>query len=349
MRILLVQTSFMGDTVLSTPVIGALNELHSGAELWTLTRPESAELLRHDPRLSGRLIFDKRGREAGVFGLIGAARRIAAMDFARAYVLHRSARTALLMRLAGIPQTIAFRQSRLSFLYSECRPRAAAAHEVLRNLSLLDAELGGRAVNNELRLYAPVPESLSPYLSRFNLGGKQVVVLAPGSAWPTKRWHGEGYRAVAQHFTERGYLVVVLGTAAEKETCEAVCSEQRGINMAGQITISDVLHIIHGAKLVVCNDSLVLHIASAFRVPCVAVFCATSPRFGFGPWQEHAVVRERGGLPCKPCSRHGSSYCPLGTELCMRDVSSEEVVEAAEGLMAAYEARIASSGVGGFK
>jgi heptosyltransferase-2 len=85
----------------------------------------------------------------------------------------------------------------------------------------------------------------------------------------------------------------------------------------------------------VCNDSVALHVGSALKVPTVAVFCATSPRFGFGPWRNRATVVEHSELSCKPCRRHGSPRCPTGTEACMRDVKAERVLAAASGLLEA--------------
>ena len=70
---------------------------------------------------------------------------------------------------------------------------------------------------------------------------------------------------------------------------------------------------------------MMLHLTSAFKVPCVVVFCATVPEFGFGPWQnEKAVILEDENLKCRPCGRHGTKVCKLGTNACQK-VSHLEV------------------------
>lgn len=90
---------------------------------------------------------------------------------------------------------------------------------------------------------------------------------------------------------------------------------------------------VKNAKLVICNDSMALHMAFAFKIPTVAVFCATSPEFGFGPWENRAIVVEKKGLVCKPCHRHGKQICPEGTEACMKELSHMEVIYAASNLL----------------
>jgi len=87
------------------------------------------------------------------------------------------------------------------------------------------------------------------------------------------------------------------------------------------------------SRLVICNDSMALHMASAFKVPNVAVFCATSPEFGFGPWEnpKSAVVQDD-TLACKPCRRHGSNRCPNGTEACMT-IDAQKVIDACAGIL----------------
>jgi len=332
MRILLVQTSFLGDVILSTPVLGAVKQLYPCSELWTLTTQESEELLRRDPFISGRLVFDKKGADGGAAGIVRMAASLRAMRFDRAYILHRSARTALLMALSGIRPRIAFKEASFSFLHHQRVVRPKGRHEVLRNLSILSAEAEPTAFAGEIRLFAPRFEELAPARRELFAKLSRYLVLVPGSVWPTKMWHWQGYREVARHFLALGWQAVILGAAAEKQVAHKVCEGLPALNLAGETTISEVMYLVRHAALVVCNDSMALHLASGFKVPAVAVFCATSPAFGFGPWKNEALVVEE-NLPCRPCSRHGTRRCPLGTESCMR-LPAKLVIEKAELLLA---------------
>ena len=118
MNILLVQTSFLGDTILSTPVIKGLHTLYPDARIWMMTTPLSSSLVERDPLLSGVISYDKRGQESGIPGLIRMSRRIKKMKFDKVYSLHRSFRTSLLVWLTGIPERTGCDDAGLSFVYN---------------------------------------------------------------------------------------------------------------------------------------------------------------------------------------------------------------------------------------
>lgn len=333
MKILLVQTSFLGDTILSSPVVAGLKKIYPQAELWMLTTPAGAELVGCDPLLAGMLLFDKRGRDRGLWGLLSRAAELRSLRFDRAYSLHRSYRTALLLWLARIPQRIGFSNARLSFLYHHRRLRQREQHEVLRNLSLLAGELDVQGADQELRVF-PAPHAELPAQVRDLLAAQQsYVVIAPGSHWETKRWHADGFKAVAQALAADGLKTVLIGRAEEAGLGAAIENGISVVNLIGRTSLPETAAVISTAALMICNDSMVLHLASAFKVPTVVVFCSTIPGFGFGPWRNRARVVEKTDLSCKPCGRHGHRRCPLGTEACMREVDAEEVLRAARELL----------------
>ena len=328
MRILLVQTSFLGDTVLSTPLIGALKELYPDSEVWMLTTPAGRALVERDPLLAGVLTFDKRGSARGPAGVLRLARELRSRRFDRVYSLHRSIRTAILLALAGIPHRVGFAEARGACLYHERRVRRRDQHDVLRNLDLVRPEMTGREPTAALRLFPPADAEVSEEV-RGAAGAGGYVVLVPGSVWATKRWSWREYREVARELLARGERVVVVGAPDEVGVAEQVARGLPVVNLAGRTSVQELIWIISRAGRVVCNDSVALHIASARRVPTVAIFCATIPEWGFGPWQnERAVVLGKEHLPCRPCRRHGSATCPTGTELCMRGVRAAEVLAA---------------------
>ncbi len=326
-RVLLVQMSFLGDTILSTPLIGALRRRHPDAQLWTLTTPPAAELLAGDPTLAGRLTYDKHGSQRGVRGLLRVAKELRMLRFSVVYSLHRSFRTGLLLWLAGIPRRVGFSGTAGSWFYSHRVAPRRDVHAVLRFLSLLPDALGEAA----LRLFAPAEPS-NPKLSDLAKGAP--VAVFPGSAWGTKRWAAKHYHRLMEQLLQRGLGVVVLGAPGEREIAAEASAGLAVQNLCGQLSLQDMLWLVQRSRLVVCNDSLALHVASAFQRPTVAVFCATSPRFGFGPWNNPAArVVEKQGLSCKPCHRHGTPACPTGTRACMDTLSPDEVWHVVEEVL----------------
>ncbi len=157
--------------------------------------------------------------------------------------------------------------------------------------------------------------------------------MAPGSAWKTKQWHWQGYLKVAEHYIQQGMHIILTGGKEDINLCNKIKEKIDVIDLSGKIPISETMYIIKNSKLLVCNDSMSLHIASAFKTPTVVIFCATSPEFGFGPWQnEKAIIVEDKTLECKPCRRHGSNKCPNGTEACM-NLSAKKVIKACKELL----------------
>lgn len=331
MKILLVQLSWLGDCVLTTPMIRAIKAKHPQSTVSVLTTPVAREIFEGHPQVAEVFCYDKRGKDRGIQGFFRMARVLEDQHFDLVYSIHRSARTALLLWWAGIPARVGFDSGSLTWCFTQKVPRPRDQHEVLRNLALLGEGLTvsgsdgaeGGVPPLELALSATAAEQQGPY-----------VVLFPSSAWFTKQWNGEGFAGVARHFAGKGFRVVILGSKKEqvynRDVMEGIDVDDR----TGLTSLKETMELVRGASLVVCNDSFALHLASAFKRPTVVVFCATSPSFGFGPWENPlAQVVEVEGLPCKPCRRHGGTTCPTGTNLCMTGVSAQRVVEVAEDVM----------------
>ena len=129
MRILIAQTSFLGDVVLSTPVCAALRRCYPHAHITMLARPDTAGVLEGHPALDAVLIDDKRGRARGL-GSLRVVRALRQGRFDLALALHKSVRTAWMLAAAGIPRRVGFRQSRGWFFYHRRVARDTTRHDV---------------------------------------------------------------------------------------------------------------------------------------------------------------------------------------------------------------------------
>jgi heptosyltransferase-2 len=341
MRILVAQTSFLGDVVLSTPVFAALRRQRPQAHLTAMVRPESAGVLAQHPNVDAVLVDDKRGSDGGLRSW-RVVRRLRQERFDVVVALHRSLRTALIMAAAGIPQRIGFRQSRGWFLYHRCVRRDPSRHDVERNLSIL-AAVGIDPETVDARPFVPcTAQGVEGFRSLLRAQGADpddtLIAVAPGSVWATKRWTVQGYAALLRNMrSEFKATPVLLGGRSDIEYAAAVrqAAGGVGVDLVGKTDLAVLVAAIDGSRVLVTNDSAPQHIAVARDTPVVAIFGPTAPRQGFGPYSERAVVVEH-ELSCRPCSRHGSAKCPIDTHACMRDVGVDEVQRAVRELLDRY-------------
>ena len=336
-KILVIQTGFLGDVVLSTPVFTQLRKLYPDSSIVLLTTPGAAPMLQGHSALDEVLSYDKRKSDSGIGGLFRMASRLRKYKFSKVVSLHKSHRTALLVAMLGAKKTIGFREASLSFLYSSCATRAEYQHEVQRNLAILKP-LGVEPEQSSCPMSLPVLDEAAAQASELLAGaGKRAIAVAPGSVWATKRWTVEGFASVSDAFLRKGFSVVLIGgpdDVAAGEKIESMVSTRDGlINLIGRCSLPVSTAVVDRMDLVVSNDSAPLHIASATNTPVVALFCATVPEFGFGPWQVRSSVLGVENLSCRPCGRHGGMTCPTGTHACQKDLTAQQVIEAAEELL----------------
>jgi heptosyltransferase-2 len=330
--LLVPQTSFLGDVVLTTPLVTALRHRLHPRHLAVLVRPEARAILEGHPDVDEVLVDDKRGADRGLAGLLRAAGRLRARRFDLAVCPHRSLRTALLLAAARIPRRIGFDASRGAWLFHERVHRPAARHDVERNLALLEP-FGGPSEPPVLSL--PVTPAARERAGRLCPPGEGPLVgIAPGSVWPTKRWTEDGFATVVRALVGAGARCLLVGAPSDAATAREI--ERRAavplVNLVGETDLATLVATIDRMDLLVGNDSAPMHVATARGVPVVAVFCATTPALGYGPYGGRAVVVES-DLDCRPCGRHGGHRCPRGTEDCRHLVRPSAVLAAARTLL----------------
>ncbi len=331
MTILVVQTAFLGDVVLTTPLIDALAA--SGSTLDVIVTPAGAQALAGHRSVRSLITYDKKGASRGFGPFLTLVKSLRRARYDVAVVPHRSARSALLAFLARIPRRIGFDRSALRWIMTDVVRYRNDAHEIDRNLDLLEP------------LGMPLPTNARPSLSistqdeigagellvSSGLVERQFVAVAPGSVWTTKRWPEERYAALIAALHTVGIRIVLIGGREDVELCRRIRTVSGigdVIDLSGQTSVLRSAAVIRSASVLVTNDSAPLHLGAAVGTPIVAIFGATSPSFGFGPRGPRDLVLETMGLSCRPCAIHGSAKCPIGTFECMLRIDVSAVRDA---------------------
>ena len=318
---LVIQTAFLGDVILTIPLLVRLAERHGPVDV--LTTPAAAPLIETHPAVRAVIRYDKAKADRGLRGFRTLAAALRGRKYDRAYLPHRSWRTALLAMAARIHERTGFGDSPAALSYTSRITRPAGVHESVRLLAL-----AGDGTEAHPRPTLALPEADRAAAEAWmNTRGiaQPFIALAPGSIWGTKRW--PGFPALAATLPDR---VVVVGAPDDRALGEAIVAAApgRAWNAAGDLSLRQSAALIERARVLVTNDSAPLHLASGVGTRIVALFGPTVPAFGFGPVGDNDRIVEVEGLPCRPCSRHGPQVCPLGHHRCMQELSVERVIHA---------------------
>lgn len=312
MKFLIIQTAFIGDVVLATPLIEKIRLHYPNAVIDFLVRKGNESLLENHPHIRNVIVFDKKKRKYR--NLLKLIREIRKARYDYVINTQRFFATGLMTAMSGAKQTIGFDKNPLSRYFTkkvahEISSQSMGNHEVNRNLSLVEHLTGSFIVKPKLYPANNDFEKIK--------GTTPYICIAPASVWFTKQLPKERWinfiNEVPAHFT-----IYLMGSKSDVNLCEEIKSlfkgdESRVINLAGELTFLESAALMKNAAMNYVNDSAPLHFASAMNAPVTAVYCSTVPAFGFGPLSDQSfVVETKLDLKCRPCGLHGKKSCPLG-------------------------------------
>lgn len=350
---LVFQTAFPGDLFLSIPLMKRIKEWDPDARVVLACRPGLGEFFKKFGLADEIVAIDKKKPQERARALEILKKE----NWNVVFVPHESPRTALMMRKLKAKHKVAFKNWWNWLVYDKRVTKPQDLPDALRQLSLLapmDSRLAENFSSEEVlalkNLQTRTPEMVDyskPQIPEFasmqvaqHKGGRNVIFMAPGSTWNTKRWTPKGYIELSRMLIAKGYEIELVGSKAERELCDEV---QRAVllnakpgakitNEAGNTSLADLVEKFREGVALVTNDSGSMHAASAAGLPAVAVFGPTTLNLGFRPWQNQARVVQL-DLDCRPCGKHGHDKCPLGHHHCMEKISALEVMKAVEDLL----------------
>ena len=327
---LVIQTSFLGDVVLTTPL---LTHLATRGPVDVITTPAGGALLESHPAVRRVIRYDKRGAQSGLSGVRALAASLQSQRYAAAFMAQGSWRSAALAWLARIPTRVGFDTSSGRLLYTAQVEYRRDCHHAERLFRLAASDPQSAPPAPSLLPRDADRAAVTALLTEAPFGAAPFVVLAPGSVWATKRWP---FFAELLAALPEPYGIVVAGGGEDRPLAAAIvaAAPARVLDATGRLPLLASADLIGRAAAVITNDSLPQHLASAMATPTVTIYGPTLPSFGFGPLApRHTVVEHAPGLDCRPCSAHGPQRCPRAHFRCMRDISPAAVADALHPLL----------------
>lgn len=339
-KILIIRLSSLGDILLTTPLLRVLRNRFPRAQIDYVVRKEYSEILRTNPAVTNLYLLDL---SLGIKALLDMREVVHNGNYDLILDLHNSIRSKVLrFGFQGSTRTINKRVIRrwvfVKFkwnLYREVIPVPDRYMETAKEFGITNDGKG-------LELFIPeeVKARVTSVLPDFLRDDTLIIGLCPLARHKTKQWLKERFVETARRLHSRyGIKVMVFGSSAEQEVCKTIVDDinnQCGtiaFNCAGLFSVLETAAAIDKCTLVISNDSGLMHVAAAQKRKLVAIFGPTVREFGFFPYGTPAIVVERKGLHCRPCTHIGRAHCPKRHFRCMTDITVEEVVEACESLL----------------
>lgn len=334
-RVLVTRLDYLGDVVLSLPLVDALAREYPGIEIDYLARRPGADLLDGDARFARVFTLD---RGAGLADSLRLVRALRARRYRAVIDLYSNPRSAWLSWLSGASVRVGGDRRGRRHLYTHAlrvptSVRAATAHHLYYGgVFGIDAGAPARptlAPGNDERVRAR--ETLEA-AGVDTAGAGPLVGIHPGGKWPVKRWSAESFAALAAMLVERaGARVVVFAGPGEERHTDAVRARLgEAARYLPVLPVRAAAAAIASLDAMVACDGGIMHVSVAVGTPTVGIFGSAEPDVwfpyqGLGPFRVAAVP-----MPCRPCHRH---ECPLGHTNCLNTLTPGYVFDEVAGVL----------------
>lgn len=315
-KILIIRLSSLGDILLTTPFIRAIKSQFSDIKIDMLLREEYADVVKLNPYLNKKFLFKKDDKSNNVL-----IEQLKNTNYELVIDLQNNLRSKKIVSSLKTKSVKFDKRSFDKFLLvnfkinklKEALQIPVRYSNTIQNLKLDEQGLDlftDKSTNAEL------------------IGINNLVGFCPGARHFTKRWPKEYFIELGNKLTQNGYRIVLFGGRIDKEICKEINEViPNSINLANDDDLMQTAADMKLCAVIVCNDSGLMHTASATGTKVIAIFGSTVKEFGFAPYNCNNLILENNSLTCRPCSHIGRSDCPKKHFDCMKSIKPEFVFE----------------------
>jgi len=347
-RILVIKLRHHGDVFLTSPVFSILKGRLPKTRIFAYIYQETLPMLEGHPAIEGFHLYDSKWKSLPVLqrvfrelSLIRQIRKnrfdmiINLTDCDRGDFVALASRARYRVGLAPERRGFKYRPNLYTHIVKRCqKPR----HMVEQNLDAL-RRIGIFPSAEERDLFLHIPQSartsIDRHLQKADLNRHSYILIHPTSRWLFKCWSIEKVALLIHEFNKIGHRIVLSSAPDKKELSMieqiiSLCSDIPILNLAGKISLKELAALIQTCTCLVCIDSVPVHIASALKVPTVALFGPSSEE-AWGPWNNPYGRVIAKSFPCRPCNLDG---CGGGKVCdCLEQISVESVLHEVRGLL----------------
>lgn len=336
-KILIIQTAFLGDIILSLPILQTIKLFMPDSEVDYLCIPATANIFQNNPRLRKIIIYNKK-ESSRLLKLFDIISDIEKENYDIVICPHRSLRSALITYFSRAKIRIGFNKNSLSFLLTGRAAYLKSEHEIKRNLELIKL-IPGITVNDEKFFFKPELFPLEEdkniadeLLKNFYNKDEKLICFAPCSKWFTKNLPEKISTDIINSLDTKGFKVALIGGSEDEEFCisliKKVNNKSAVLCLAGSLTPLQSSYVIGKSAALISVDSAAAHLGASTDTPIVMIFGSTIPSFGFYPITSKNIIIENNALDCRPCTNHGRATCPKKHFKCMFDLNVNDIIDA---------------------
>lgn len=328
-NILLIKLRFIGDVVLCTPLLPLIRKQYPQAKITFLVNPGTAEILENNPYVDEVWKLSRQSlREQFKF-----IQKLRNQKFDVVLDLTDGDRSAFLAWATGAPVRIGYNREHRwrGKLYTQVLPSEYGTMHMVDYHQQALGRLGIHEAVGKPEMFVPSEASQSDkdVLSQVP-NGQPIVLIHPRARYDNKAWPLERFAKVADWLSEQGIRIALIGGQEDIFLGQQILNvtTSKPENLMGQTSLSQLGAVMKRSQLLIGNDGGPMHMAAAVGCPVIGLFGPTDPAV-WGPRGSKIKVIYK-GIDCEKCFY---TECLRGEESCMRQISVEEVYQAAQSLL----------------
>ncbi|MDF2153914.1 lipopolysaccharide heptosyltransferase II [Vibrio sp. CAU 1672] len=344
-KILVIGPAWVGDMVMSQSLYTTLKQQHPDCIIDVIAPGWCKPILERMPEVNQAIDMPIGHGEFNLLGRREIGKSLREKHYDQAYILPKSAKSALIPWFANIPVRTGWKGEMRYGLLNDLRPNMKSFQYMVERYVALaypqaemidSTSLGGLDTLPRPSLTI-VPDAQQKTLHKFTLSTDEPVLgLCPGAEFgPAKKWPEHHYAEVATKMSQSGHHIWLFGSQKDLETCNNIKAQvpenlhQRIHVLAGQTSLIEAVDLLAACQTVVANDSGLMHVAAAVGCNVVAVYGSTSPKYTPPLAEKVAIVHT--DIECRPCFKRECQYQHLK---CLTELAPSQVLASIQKLEA---------------